>query len=294
MLAGAPTAITTLRSGTWSSAVGVETASGPMVIRFSATCDDFRADQLASTFATTDLPIPRVLGIGQLGERWWCVSERMPGRHLDELDASGVELVLPSLAAMLRTMQAVSAEGTHGYGGWDEMGNGRFASFAEQLLDVAHDKPDERGGGWSIRLRPHSHAQSVFDAGMTELRRLAAFVPDVRQLIHQDTINFNVTVFDDRVSGIFDWGCVMWGDALYDLAWLRFWNPWYPQWSSVHLPEQLEEMVGIHGENANERMRCYLLNIGLGHIRYNAFIENWDGMNDVALATENLLQEVGS
>ncbi len=287
-----PTGITTLRSGAWSRAVGFESERGPMVIRFSATADDFRADELAARFASSFLPIPQVYGIGALGDRYWCISQRMPGIHLDDLDAQGMVEVLPSLTAMLRSMRDVSAADTYGYGGWDTNGNGRFASFAGQLLEVGVDNPGERGGGWSENLRQHAHAQSIFDAGMSSLRELVTFAPDVRQLIHQDTINFNVTVANGKISGIFDWGCAMWGDALYDLAWFRFWNPWYTQWASVNIPDQLERMVGVQGDHAHERMHCYLLHIGIGHIRYNAFTENWSAMTDVVHATDKVLREI--
>ena len=286
-----PTTMTTLRSGAWSTAVGLDTERGPVVIRFSATDDDFRTDALASRFAGPDLPIPHVYGIGSQGDRWWCVSQRMPGIHLDELDAEGITRVLPSLAATLVAIRSVSSADTQGYGGLDKLGNGRFATFADQLLEIAVDHPGERGGGWSQRLRQHHHAQSVFDTGIAILQELAAFSPPARELIHQDTINFNVTVAEDRISGIFDWGCAMWGDALYDLAWFRFWNPWYTQWASVNLPDHLEVMVGMHGPNSLQRMQCYLLHIGLGHIRYNAFTENWVAMDDVVRATDALLRD---
>lgn len=287
----APSEITPLRSGAWSNAFGLNTPAGPMVLRFSRTADDFRADELASHYASSYLPIPRVFGIGQIDERFWCLSERMPGVHLDELNADQLVEVIPSLAAMLREMRAVDSSHTSGFGGWDDDGNGTFATFADQLLDVASDDtPDQRGGGWSERLQPHRHAQRIFDDGMSVLRDLVNYIPPVRQLIHQDTINYNVTVSDGRISGIFDWGCAMWGDALYDIAWFRFWNPWYPQWSAVDLPAQLEKRVGIEGANAAERMQCYLLHIGLMHIRYNALIENWTAMNEVATETETLLR----
>lgn len=292
ILGCSPNAIETLRSGAWSSANCLDTDRGPMVLRFSMTGDDFRADELARRFAGPNLPIPVVFGTGKLGDRFWCMSRRMPGIHLDELDAERLIEVLPSLATMLREMRAVKSEDTTGLGGWDMNGNGHFTSFADQLLDVANDSsPSERGGGWSERLRPHSHAQMVFDEGMIVLRDLVQHIPTVRQLIHQDTINYNVTVNQHQISGIFDWGCAMWGDALYDLAWFRFWNPWYPQWASIGVPERLEHLVGTDGSHAGLRMRCYLLHIGLMHIRYNALIENWTAMNEVVAETEKLLRE---
>lgn len=283
------TAVTSLRSGAWSSAMAVETPNGAYVVRFAQTPDDFRCDQHASKYGSARLPIPQVHGIGRLGDRWWCISDRMPGVHLDELDANGLAKTLPSVAEMLIAIRDVDSGSTSGYGGWDADGNGIFATFGEQLLSVAIDNPEERAGGWSRFLREHTFEQSVFERGLAEMERLTPYLSPTRQLIHMDTINYNVTVVDHRVSGIFDWGCAMWGDAIYDLAWFRFWNPWYPQWADVAVPDRLEDLVGIQGDHANERMMCCLLHIGIGHIRYNAFLGDAKGMNDVAVATERLL-----
>lgn len=282
--------IESLRSGAWSAASAVTTSLGEWVVRFAKTPDDFLTDSNASRFAGINLPIPKVHGIGQLDTRWWCISDRMPGKHLDELSPDDWELTLPSLAKMLVAIRDADSAGTTGFGGWDAHGNGLFPSFADQLLDVAVDNPDQRGGGWGKTLAANPYEQSVFTIGLMELRRLCAFLPNVRQLIHQDTINYNITVENHEISGIFDWGCAMWGDAIYDLAWFRFWNPWYPERSHLHIPDRLESMVGIQGEHAAERMRCCLLHIGLMHIRYNAFIGDLSGMNDVAKETEKLLQ----
>lgn len=284
-----PTDTEVLRSGAWSAAIGVTTDKGKFVLRFSRTPDDFRCDQYASSFAGPDLPVPRVFGLGRLDERWWCLSERMPGEHLDDLSPSDLEATLPSLARMLIAIRAANSSGTHGYGGWDAHGNGYFASFAEQLLDVGIDRPSERGGGWQEFLSHHPYEHRVFQNGFAEMERLSTFLPATRQLIHQDTINFNVTVQDNCISGVFDWGCAMWGDAIYDLAWFQFWQSWYPHWPEGFV-SRLIDAVGIEGDHIAERMRCCMLHIGIGHIRYNAFLGDAKGMNDVAIATERLLR----
>lgn len=284
-----PSSIESLRPGAWSSATAVSTESGEYILRLAQTPDDFRCDQFVAQFSSPHLPIPAVQALGQFGRQWFCISSRMPGRHLDELSAKEMERTLPSVADTLIAIRDVDSTATTGYGGWDADGNGTFASFADQLLDVAVDNPDERGGGWSAVLSQHPYEQGIFNRGLELLRELCGFVPDSRQLIHMDTINFNVVVQDDLISGIFDWGCAMWGDALYDLAWFRFWNPWYSQWAELDIPGYLERHVGIEGDHAEERMRCYLLHIGLGHIRYNAFVGTLESMNDCAKATEKLL-----
>lgn len=284
-----PLSLQTLRSGAWSSAVAASTNSGDYILRFAATPDDFHCDAQAAQFYSDDLPIPAVHCIGKLDTRFWCLSERMPGIHLDELPGDQMMQTLPSVARMLIAMRDVDTSSSTGYGGWDSHGNGVFASFAEQLLDVANDVPDSRGGGWRPFLNQNSYARQIFDKGLLRLNELCTFLPEDRHLIHEDTINYNVVVHNDQVSGIFDWGTAMWGDSIYDLAWFRFWNPWYPQWAELDIPGYLEQEVGIVGKYPAERMHCCLLHIGLMHIRYNAFLGNLADMNDVANVTKGLL-----
>lgn len=285
-----PTELSALRSGAWSSALKVSTPESGYVLRFAKTDDDFRSDAHASRFASPNLPIPRVYDIGQLGQRWWCLSDFMPGLHLDELSPEDFGATVPSIADMLIAMREVDSSGTTGYGGWGKSGYGLFDSFADQLLDVAVDHTDQRGGGWSAFLAEHIYEQNIFRQGLALMTDLCHYLPDSRQLIHMDTINYNVNVVDNRISGIYDWGCAMWGDAIYDLAWFRFWDDWYPERLHLRVPETLEHLVGLQGSNIAERMRCCQIHIGIGHIRYNAFIGDARGMNDVARATEKLLQ----
>src|SRR5690606_40148955 len=53
-IGSAPSEITPLRSGAWSNAFGLNTPAGPMVLRFSRTADDFRADELASHYRSAE------------------------------------------------------------------------------------------------------------------------------------------------------------------------------------------------------------------------------------------------
>lgn len=284
-----PTNLRALRGGAWSHAFAFDTARGSMVLRVSATADDFRADQNASALKSPFLPIPRVLCMGEWNSAWWCISELMPGGHLDDLTADQLQATVPSLLETLQAMRNVDSSRTHGYGGWDDKGNGLYASFADQLMDVAVDRTDERGGGWRSRLEQHPAELAVFDQGLSEMERLCPYIPAVRQLIHQDMLNYNVTVQNNRISGIFDWGCAMWGDALYEIAWFQFWWPWYPQWHNTSLQTALAKLASTYGDNYQERLQAYLLHIGIMHIRYNALIENWQSMRDVSRVTAAIL-----
>jgi hygromycin-B 4-O-kinase len=43
--------------------------------------------------------------------------------------------------------------------------------------------------------------------------------------VHGDMVNHNVLVQDPRITAVIDWGNALYGDWLYDAAWLIFWWP---------------------------------------------------------------------
>jgi len=79
-------------------------------------------------------------------------------------------------------------------------------------------------------------------------------------------------VSGNQISGVFDWGCSLYGDHLYDLAWFEFWAPWCPALDIALLRTALEkqwESVRYDPQDKERRlMTCYLLD----HLVYNAYL----------------------
>ncbi len=81
------------------------------------------------------------------------------------------------------------------------------------------------------------------------------------------------------VTVVLDWGNAMYGDSLYDAAWLIYWWPWYPQWSATDISAELFAhwtASGTFPPNARQRLHAYLIHIGLPAIAYCAFRGRWD------------------
>ena len=93
---------------------------------------------------------------------------------------------------------------------------------------------------------PRPRVPGPFDEALT---RLDALIPDdaeERHLIHSDLLNFNVLVADGRISAVIDWGCGMYGDFLYDLAWFEFWSPWYAAWRGIDFRQRGRAPLCVH------------------------------------------------
>jgi hygromycin-B 4-O-kinase len=133
-------------------------------------------------------------------------------------------------------------------------------------------------------LATSAEGQAAFDWGLDLLRQVADdAIP--RSLLHCDLTNRNVFVAGDRLSGVFDWGCSVYGDHLYELALFEFWSPWQPQLDVATLRKAIERRwaeLGYTPENKASRLKACYLHIGLEHLAYHAQLGNWKTLLAIA------------
>ena len=159
--------------------------------------------------------------------------------------------------------------------------------WGDMLLAVDDDHVGTRLAGWRDRIVRSPPAVDALTSVMTELRTINRDVHldgVAATLVHSDLINRNVHVDQRSISGIFDSGCMRWGDHLYDLAWFDFWSPWYPDLDVGLLRDQLDQRWASSGSSPDRRdlrERACLTHIGLDHLIYCSVIESWDGLAEV-------------
>jgi len=284
-----------LRPGAWSTAISFEADGGRFVIRFSEHEDDFARDEFAARFSAPSLPIPRVTHRGITDGVHYAISERVAGGFLDNADSTTFRALLPSLLRTLDAMRVADTSTTTGYGSWDTHGNGMYASWPDCLARTVEDSPDFRGGSWRAKLESSPTGASAFDRDVPVFKKLLADIPNLRHVLHSDLINFNAFFQENRISGVIDWGCAMYGDFVYELAWFAFWSPWYPQWHIIDVAEEAHHFynsVGADLHDFNHRLITYQIHIGLTHQIYNASIGGWDDLAQVTDLTTKLTDKV--
>src|SRR5581483_8271453 len=127
-----------------------------------------------------------------------------------------------------------------------------------------------------------------FVQALAHLRALLPFCPEHRHLIHSDLLHYNVLVEGTRITAVLDWGSSLYGDYLYDIAWLCFWQPWFPAWAAIDFRhEALRHYAAIRLDvpHFDERLRCYQFHIGLSAQAYCAFRGRWTDVADIARRT---------
>lgn len=274
--------------GEWSRAFALRHGEDDLIIRFSTVDEDFRKDKLAAQFGSRALPIPPIIEIGAALGGFYAVSRRASGGFIDDCDEGQLRALLPSLFRTWDAMREADLSVTTGYGSWDGNGSAPHAAWREALLDVAQDPEGDRIHGWWDRLVGSPTGRVPFEEALAQLRWLVDFCPESRHLIHSDMLNYNVLVEGEQISAVIDWGCGMYGDFLYDLAWFTYWAPWYPAWQGIDFAREARchyVAIGVEVPHFAERLCCYELHIGLAAQAYNAYKERWDGLEETARRT---------
>ena len=269
-------------SGHWSDCFAFSADDGDHVVRIGRHVEDFRKDAVAASYDNPALPIPAVSKIGQVADEWFAISERVHGAPLEQ--STRWHELIPAVADLLEGLRAVDIGTTIGWGRWDATGAAPSPTWSAFLLDVDQDPPESRVHGWKQNLHARPAMKRIFDAGYERLRlTVSDDVP--RSLVHNDLINRNTHVNDNTVTGVFDWGNALYGDHLYDLALFFFWQLWLPLVQHEAVLAELRLRWSDPSRSVPDferRFDACLLHIGLEHMAYHAFLDNWSEVQAVS------------
>src|SRR5579872_6467604 len=275
-----------LGGGAWSKAYAFSLDGKDVVARFGAHGEDFSKEQVMSRFSSAHLPIPNVLEVGEAPVGFFAISARAHGAFLDELSEANMRAVLPSLLRALDAVEDIDVSGTSGYGLWTPAGRAPHPTWSDALLDVAVDRSGGRLHGWRQALESCPTGAGPFDHALGVLRERAPALPTERHLIYADWMYHNVLVDEDRIEAVVDWGSSMYGDHLYDAAWLLFCWSWSPQLSAIDIRDELDRHWAARGcvpDDLEQRLLAYQIHIGLGARANNTKLGRFD---TVALSDE--------
>ncbi len=154
-------------------------------------------------------------------------------------------------------------------------GKAPHGAWVDYLTAVVHDLPGSRIHGWKQRLIDSQIGIESFDRAHAQMRGLARAFPGPRSLVHNDLLNRNALAAGGSVTALFDWGCSIYGDFVYELATFVFWSPWHAAIEQTDMTAMALDHYGDMGldvPNFDARLRCCALHIGLVHLAYNAFL----------------------
>lgn len=246
----------------------------------------FRKDEYAFThYASPEIPIPKIYKIGNINpDLRFCISEKVEGKIVMAFRGKEAELLQPALFDVLDSIHATDVSATKGYGKWSAEGEGEFASWKEHLLTV--DKYAKGGAGIPSLFETTFLEKDFWDVAHARFVELVAYCPEERFLVHGDYGFNNVLSDGTKITGVIDWENSMYGDFLFDVAWLSFWSRTvdYQSLYLEHSNKKNGDMNTAKIKNFEERMLCYKLCIGLVSLSFYAYSgqrEKYDGTKEV-------------
>jgi len=181
--------------------------------------------------------VPAVIEIGSAFGGAYAISERHDGIFLDELDYPRFARLLPALLRALDAMRALPVP-TPGPVDWAGDGSKEPETWHHWLVRTLRDTPGERVSGWQSDLERAPGMGALYAEGEAELHALLGPCPQLRHVLHLDLFHRNVLVNPDgsRLAAVFDWGCSVYGDFLYEVACLSSGSRGTRCWPASTLP----------------------------------------------------------
>ena len=262
-----------LKGGEFSQAFSYDVRERSHVIKIRNTRKQFEKEFVAyETIKEKDntIPIPRIFDIGVFQENenenlYYCISEKVEGKILTEYRYSEMKIIDPFLIRMLIKIHQVDISDTKNFGKWTKFEQTSFKSWKDYILDFIRDQKVY----WNKIYSNGIFEKELHETLGKEIEELMEFSSEKRYLVHGDYGYDNVLATPQgKITGVIDWEHSMFGDFVYDIAWLDFWgfvqeNNYRKIYKRIHDKISNEEIT-----NYDERVRCYRLYIGLGALAF--------------------------
>jgi hygromycin-B 4-O-kinase len=261
-----------LSGGFWASAFGYSFGGAELVARFGRDRSWFEVDAAAHAFRSPELPVPRVVALGDAFDSLsFAISERAEGMFLE--DASDTPSLTKLVRSLLRGLRAAPEVDTD-------------YTWRDWLLGGLD--PAGRNGPLLERIASDERVAPVAKRAEAAFRTLLDACPERRDLVHGDLVHKNVLVAPDlsQVKAVFSWKCSARGDALFDAAWLAFWSPWFPGIGAL----DVWALADDGSPDASTRFACYQLQIGLTHLCWYTQIDDAENLVRCAARLDGLLE----
>jgi hygromycin-B 4-O-kinase len=269
-----------INGGEMSQAFSFQISKGNFIIRVNTSSRSFYKDQKAfEIFGNKGIPIPKIIKIGQIDDVYhFAISEKAEGKHITSLTEEEYTKTLSSLLKIMDDIHALDIKSTKGFGKWNLEGNGIHDTWKEFILAV-NEFPNKENLFETSFLE-----KDVWVEVYSKIEKLSEFCPEERFLVHGDYGNNNAVSDGKRVTGVFDWADSLYGDYLYDIAWITFW---------LKKTERIKEIEDYYKAknitNFKERLLCYKLRIGLSSLSFYAYSNQKDKYDSIKQRTLNLI-----
>lgn len=254
--------LTTIKEGETSQAFSFSSKTGEFVIRVHSKKHGFEKDKYAHDhFNSRSVPIPKTFQIGQLNDKfYYSITEKAEGKIIDHFEKEEICKFIPEFISVLDSIHGFDIDDTH-FGDWEIDGKAPETSWKNYLLKLI-----EEFGAYENKTPEDTLLEPVVvQKILARYKQLIDYCPNVRQLVHGDYGFNNLLSNAQKITGVIDWELSKYGDFLYDVAWLSFWETTI-DYTNIFLKHYQEKNISV--PNFRERILCYKLHFGLGALSF--------------------------
>lgn len=248
-----------LPGGEMSQAFSFVSEQKHLVIRFYKEDTSFEKDRYAHDhFSSEIIPIPKTHVVGHLKNDglFYSITDQEKGKNLDQLDQTTREKLIPQEIEILHALHSSNIK-QKGYGWWDKNGWAQYSSWQESL----YAKKEHVDSDFFKVNKQYAPEKKDIEIVYKKMLELIPKMPNIRHLVHADYGMSNIMSDGENITGILDFGNSIYGDFLYDVAWLDFWM------SERKYKEKFQkfyEIKKIDVPDFETRILCYQLHMGMG------------------------------
>jgi hygromycin-B 4-O-kinase len=271
-------------AGMFSQAFSFNLEQKEFVMRINAYQEDFQKDVFAYQHFSSKISIPKMIKCDRFNQNYYfAITESCAGNTLNTLKDESVRNIVPGLFEILYALQSFDTSQYSGWGLTNASGDGRFASWEEYLLSFYNQK---FAFTWEQLFDCTCMEQEVYKVYFSLMQEYLPFCSTDKYWVHGDFGFENVMSCGKKITGVLDWAELRLGDFVYDLAYLEFWSKNVPY---KELWQNWAQSRKLYLGNFEQRMRCYMIHIGLGSLAIAAIQDDLEDYTQVKARIQTLI-----
>jgi len=257
------------------------------ILRVNPNQSGFQKDRWCfQQFHSEELPIPEILEIGSFSPHYaYSISHRLSGITLEDSAIPTLQQLSPHVSQVWRVISQAPLPSSEGFGPFNERGHATFSSWQSFLQSTISGKDQQWDHLFTSNLLDATALQPV----MQSYLQLTEHCPEERKLVHGDFGSNNVLTDGQKITGVLDWDCALYGDPLFDVAGSFFWSPWL---DCMRIQSEFFQQTLQNEANFAGRLHCYQLRCGLEEIHENALAGNQKLLNWLLNRTMQIHQAI--
>jgi hygromycin-B 4-O-kinase len=246
-----------------------------------------KEDFISTAYASEQVPIPPVVARAHHNDLHYIITPKYPGRQFDSLSRHESAEALPSILGTLAAIHTTDISHQTGFGLFNGRGQGFFPDWPGNLRCV---KDEERADGffgkWHTLFDTSFLDRNEFNRIYEIMESLITHCPTKRYLVHGGFAGGNVLIHKGSVSAVIDWMDAKYGDFIYDIAWITYWDL-ENRYRDTLLTEYTRRDFDMKA--SAERILCYHCYMALDGMRFFSKKQDFEGYTWVVNRISQLL-----